>query len=107
MDKGEYRHWYHRDLRTAIHTVLPTTETFLVIGYSFPPADFAHLSSIMPSAVISPTTMVTAVDRDSRDTAFQDRVRTAFPRAESYDFAHTDFREFSAAAEEKGWRIFD
>jgi hypothetical protein len=40
MDKGEYRHWYHRDLRTAIHTVLPTTEAFLVIGYSFPPADW-------------------------------------------------------------------
>jgi hypothetical protein len=105
MEKGEYRHWYHRDLRTALHTALPTTECFWVIGYSFPPADFEHLTKIFVPGVIRGDAEVMTIDPSGPDAAFQDRVRQVFSSIKRFDFTNTDFRTFSAGLEDTGVRI--
>jgi hypothetical protein len=105
IEKGEYRYWYHRDLRTALHTVLPTTERFLVIGYSFPPADIDHLAKLFVPGVIRANAEVMTVDLFGSEPAFQSRVRRVFPSIERFDFTNTDFRTFSAGLEDTGVRI--
>ena len=106
MEKGEYRHEYHRHLRTALHTILPTTESFLVIGYSFPLADIDHLAKLFVPGVIRANAEVMTVDPSGPDPAFQGRVRQAFPGIETFDFTNTDFRTFSAGLEVTEGQIF-
>jgi hypothetical protein len=106
MEKGKYRHLYHRSLRTALHTVLPTTECFLVIGYSFPPADMDHLTKLFVPGVIRADAEVMTVDPAGPDPAFQSRVRQVFSNIETFDFTNTDFRTFSAGLEVTEGRIF-
>lgn len=106
MEKGEYRHWYHRAMRTAVHTALPTTETLWIIGYSFPAADFDHLSSIFVPGVVRGDAEVVVVDPAGPDPLFQSRVRKVFPSVEKFDFTNTDFKAFSAGLEDTGYRTF-
>jgi hypothetical protein len=106
MEKGGYRHWYHRDLRTALHIILPLTKRFLVIGYSFPPADIDHLAKFFVPGVISTEAEVVTVDPSGADPAFQSRVRQVFSSIETFDFTNTDFRTFSAGLEDTAGRIF-
>lgn len=105
-EKGEYRHWYHRCLRTAIHTVLPTTQTIFAIGYSFPSADIDRLSGIFVPGVMQADAEVIAVNPACPDSAFQACVRRVFSSVQKFDFNTTDFKAFSAGLEDKGWRVF-
>jgi hypothetical protein len=105
-EKGEYRHWWHRELRMAIHSVLPTTESFIVVGYSFPEADVKHLSGIFVQDIIQESASLTIINPSCPDPEFQDRVRSIFSGLENLDFNHSDFKEFSAGLENKIPRIF-
>jgi hypothetical protein len=105
-DKGEYRHWYHRALRTAIHGALPSTETFVIVGYSAPAADIEHLSSIFVSGIIRPDARVAVVNRSAAEPEFQERIRRLFPTVREIEFGPTDFKAWSADLLEPGWRPF-
>jgi hypothetical protein len=106
MEKGEYRHWYHRTLRTAVHTMLPRTECFLIIGYSFPPADANYLSNIFVPGVIRGNAEGIVVNPDNPDPEFQSRVRKVFSSIEKFDFTKPDFKTFSAGLEDTGAHLF-
>lgn len=99
MEKGEYGHQYHRDLRTAIHAALPTTASFLIIGYSFPPADFNHLSNYFVPGVVRGDSEVIVIDPANTDPEFQSRVRKVFSSVKKFDFTNTDFKVFSKSLE--------
>ena len=100
MEKGEYRHGYHRMLRTAIHEQLPTTKLYVVIGYSFPAADIAHLSTLFTRGVIANGAEMMVIDPVNVDNAFRARVRETFSGMAEYDFGVTDFKAFAARFEE-------
>jgi hypothetical protein len=106
MQKGEYAHSYHTVLRRRIHTLLPVTEAYVIIGYSFPPADFEHLSGIFVPAVMQGGAELLAVDPSCPDPAFQSRVKRIFPDMSKYDFTHTDFKTFGADSDENAATIF-
>jgi len=105
MEKGEYKHGYHRMLRTVIHELLPTTQLYVVIGYSFPSADVAHLSSIFARDVFAHSAEVIVVDPATGDDAFRTRVREVFPRMAHYDFGSTDFKAYAGRFEEPNQRV--
>jgi hypothetical protein len=106
LEKGEYTHPYHSVLRRRIHSLLPFTEVFVVVGYSFPPADFDHLSGIFVPAVMQAGAELIAVDPCSPDPEFQSRVKRIFPNMRKYDFTTTDFRSLGTEADENVADIF-
>ena len=95
LGKGEYSHPYHRALRTLVHTLLPQTEQFVVVGYSFPPADAAHLRRLFEPGVIRSDAEAVVVNPSCRDPAYQAMAKECFPSILQWDFARPDFREFA------------
>lgn len=106
MDKGEYRHPYHKALRTAVHSELPTTLRYIIIGYSFPRADFDHLATMFPCAVLARQAQLVAVDPACGNESYQERVKAVFPHLDSYDFSARDFKAFSGRFEKRPPQIF-
>lgn len=106
LQKDEYRHPYHRVIRTELHTLLPTTEAYIVCGYSFPAADFQHLANMLPPAVMQRDADVMVVDPSCADPVFQDRVKRVFANVGRIDFAHTDFKAFCATLDDEVPKFF-
>ena len=106
LQKDEYRHPYHRIIRTELHTLLPTTETYIVCGYSFPAADFQHLANILPPTVMQREADVIVVDPSCADAAFHERVKRVFPNVGRIDFAHSDFKAFCRTLDEEVPKFF-
>jgi len=68
----------------------------VVVGYSFPAADVAHLSAIFPRGVLVRSAELIVIDPANADDAFRARVSEVFPSMANYDFSVRDFRAFSA-----------
>jgi hypothetical protein len=94
--KTQYRHWFFQKLLTAIHSFLPSTERFIVAGYSFPEADATYLKEIFVPAVILDSAVVEIINPANDDGGFQARVREAFPGVKKIRFEQKDFRAFCA-----------
>lgn len=106
LQKGEYAHPYHTALRRRIHTLLPLTEVYVIVGYSFPPADFDHLSGIFVPAVMQTGAELVVVDPSSPEPEFQSRVKRIFLGMRTYDFTKTDFKAFGTESDENVATIF-
>lgn len=106
IQKGEYANPYHALVRRRIHTLLPVTESYVMIGYSIPPADFDHLSGIFVPAVMQARAELVVVDPSGPDPELQSRVKRIFPKMSKYDFTITDFKSFGTDWDEKTPTIF-
>ena len=69
---------------------------FLIIGYSFPPADTTHLKSIFNPGAISSEAEGVVVNPNCPKVEYQENVRGTFPSISKWDFSHPDFRAYIA-----------
>lgn len=95
-DKPQYRHWFFRLLLGELHSFLPTTEHFVVAGYSFPEADLSYLKEVFVPGVLSGEATAEIVNPENDKPEFQERVREAFPSLGDITFGEKDFRTFCA-----------
>lgn len=91
--KAEYRSWYAKAIRARLHTALPSTQVFVVAGYSLPPADLPHIQHLFVPEVQSEAIEVVVVNPANDDPAFRERWRHMFPNTKGIDFATRDFRD--------------
>jgi hypothetical protein len=94
--KPLYRHRVFKLLLSELHSVLPATEHFLVIGYSFPEADCKYLREIFVPDVINGDATGEIINPENDRSEFQDRVRGAFPSLGKIVYGEPDFRTFCA-----------
>jgi hypothetical protein len=94
--KPEYKNWYASLMRKCILSKLPGTEQFIIIGYSFPPADFDYLHRFFVPEILSEEAKLMCINLENENGEFKKRVKTIFTKWE-IDFSITDFKLFCNA----------
>ena len=75
---------------------LPSTETIVVAGYSFPSADTEQLRKIFIEGVLDSRPKLVVVNPSNEEDEFHRRVQEVFPTLGEPDYGRKDFKEFCA-----------
>jgi hypothetical protein len=97
--KTGQQQWFTRAMLRNIHTRLPSTETIIVAGYSFPSADREHLKRIFIDGVLDNRPKLVVVNPSNEEDEFQRRVQEVFPTLGDPDYGLKDFKGFCADLE--------
>lgn len=102
--KKSFQHRYYDRVRRVIHTALPSTQQFIVVGYSFPSADTDSIRRLFVPDVLRTDATLTSVNPANVDETYKARVASAFPTISTKLYAPDDFASFVATL---NWRMTD